>query len=124
MIAPKVTNWKDFGDRERHGKSWRGNNYWYEFTLQEAAKDLEPFDLPLAAIDMSFVPWGINNLHDIIYHVDRVQKVDSSYPVILDEFGTLIDGFHRVVAAVIKGETTIRAVKIDSMPPIDGSKEG
>lgn len=120
---PVVSTWKNQGTRTRHGKSWKGDDYWLEFTLQEASKDLPVFDLPIAGIDIGFCPWDLENMEDIVYHFDRISKVDLKYPVILDNYGTLIDGFHRVCRALSEGKRTVKAVRLEYMPPVDGSKE-
>ena len=51
---------------------------------------------------------------DAVFHEDRVRihKADLSYPVILHPNGWLMDGFHRVALAILKGETTVQAVRL------------
>ena len=102
------------------GKCWRGKEYWKESTLWEAAKDLTPFEIPIVALDTSFSPWELENINQIVYHFDRVSKVESRYPIILDEFGNVRDGFHRILKAITEGKSTIKAVRLNIMPPIDG----
>jgi len=120
---PLINTFKDIGSRERHGKCWRGDFYWREFTLQEASKDLEKFEMPIAGINIGFNPWDLNTFEEIVYHVERCYTVDSSYPVIFDSLGVLVDGYHRLAKAMIEGKTTILAVRLLIDPPFDGKKE-
>jgi len=122
---PSIQDWRDQKneERERLGRCYRGKVFWYEFTLQEAAKKLKTFDMPIAGIDMGFRPWDMENLDSIAYHIDRVNKVDLNYPIILDDLGNVRDGFHRIVKAMIENKKTIKAVRFKEMPPVDGNDE-
>lgn len=42
-----------------------------------------------------------------------VQETDLAYPIIISHEGRIMDGMHRVVRALIEGQTTIKAVKFD-----------
>ena len=37
--------------------------------------------------------------------------------------GTICDGWHRVVKTILKGETTIKAIRIEEMPDPSSIKE-
>ena len=41
-----------------------------------------------------------------------VLKADYSYPIIIDENGSLVDGAHRVIHSYLDGVETIKAVVI------------
>ena len=41
-----------------------------------------------------------------------VLKADYSFPIIIDEDGSLVDGAHRIVHAYLDGVDTIKAVTI------------
>ena len=119
---PELKNWRE--NWGSHQRAWNNDGeFWYGFTLWEAAKDLKPFDLPLAAIPFNYSPWDLDNIEQIAYHVEAVNKVDFKYPIILDSMGSVLDGHHRIVKALIKGMKTIKAVRILDMPPPDGHKE-
>jgi len=109
--------------RDRYGKCWYKKQYWREFALQEAAKDLEEFDLPLASIDLTYIPWEFDNFRDVIYHFNQVNNVNLKHPIILNDVGCIIDGFHRIVKAIIEGKETIKAVRFNEMPQPDGKEE-
>ena len=55
-------------------------------------------------------------------HVKRVLEADLSYPVLVFE-GHVIDGCHRVMKALLRGDAHITAKIIKNMPPPDLSIE-
>ena len=54
-----------------------------------------------------------------LYHAKRIEECDLKYPIILDPAGSIIDGWHRVVKAILKGKTEIKAFKLIVMPEPD-----
>lgn len=84
--------------------------------LIELSKTLPVFDMPLQGVDISRMPWNINNIKDFCHHHKRVTDTDMSYPVILDSTGYICDGWHRVAKAIINGQDTIKAVRLMVMP--------
>ena len=104
---------------------YRGSDYWEVYKLIEHVKeeDLPIFDIPLAGIDLNCTPFNVNNLDDMAWHMKRVQNSDLKYPIILDDLGQICDGNHRVVKALVNGDKTIKAVRIQSMPTPDGHDE-
>lgn len=123
MSLPIIDTHKDIGTRERHGKCWRGDFYWMEFTLQESAKNLPTFEMPIAGIPLDYSPWDLNDMEQIAYHVERCSKVDLSFPIIFDSLGVLRDGHHRLIKSILEGKTTILAVRLKEDPPFDGKKD-
>ena len=102
------------------------NNYidngkvWVVTNLIARAKDLEPFDLPLAAIYTSCNVWSpTGSAYGMAFHMRRALDVDTSYPIILCEEGFIMDGWHRVLRALIDGKATIKAVRFTKTPPHD-----
>jgi len=87
---------------------------WKDKTLiKEAEKNKENYKM----IDVdqylaSTVKWKVDTLFDMRNHVRRVQQCDLSIPIIIDETGRLIDGYHRVVKASVLGITQLAAVAI------------
>lgn len=97
-----------------------GDKVWRVASLIAHAKGLEPFDLPLAAIYSGSEVWTpVGSAYGIAHHVRRALDVDTSYPVILDEAGFIMDGWHRILRALIDGKATIKAVRFDKTPPHD-----
>lgn len=75
---------------------------------------VEPFNCPIAALDISGAPWDECNLLGLADHVRRVNEADLSIPIILDNQGRIADGRHRVIKAIMQGKTTIPAKRIMS----------
>lgn len=96
------------------GKVWAVTN------LIARAKNLEPFDLPLAAIYLGTEVWSATgSAYGMAFHMRRALDVDTSYPIILCEEGFIMDGWHRVLRALIDGKATIKAVRFMKTPPHD-----
>lgn len=98
---------------------------WIITNLIARAKDLIPFDLPLAAIYTGTEVWTpTGSAYGMAHHMRRALDVDTSYPVILDEQGFIMDGWHRVLRALIDGKATIKAVRFDKTPAHDYMQAG
>ena len=97
----------------------QNGNIWSVLKLIEASKKYEPFDLPMAGIDISKMPWKIESIDDFIYHMDRSFKADLEYPIILDDQGIIADGWHRIAKSIRCGNRFIKAIRLEKMPPID-----
>jgi hypothetical protein len=55
----------------------------------------------------------------VAQHVGLVLAVDPSFPIILSSTGRVMDGMHRVVRAMVRGNTTISAVQFMVDPEPD-----
>lgn len=100
----------------------RGDSRWMASTLYDKAKadKLKPFDYPLAAFNMLEVdPFNLSNLKFFIFQCKRVLNCDTSIPIILDDYGQVADGYHRICKAILEGKTTIKAYRLQEMPPVD-----
>lgn len=81
------------------------------------------FKLPLAAIDLLSSPWQeITNINDFLFEAKRMLNAANA-PILLDDFGAVCDGWHRICKAILDGKTEIDAIRIEQMPKPDGSKE-
>lgn len=95
-----------------------GKRYWAVTNLIELARDLPVFELPLCAVHVGTHVWTpIESAKQLAEHVRRVMDVDTTRPVILDDEGFIMDGWHRVVRAMIDGRSTIPAVRFEETPP-------
>ena len=93
---------------------------WEIDTILRATEGLPIYDLQLSAIDLNESPWnGSDNIYNYIWHIDRINKSDLSYPIIQAPWGYIIDGWHRVCKAILNGDTTIKAVRLIVMPEPD-----
>lgn len=100
-----------------------GEKVWIVANLIEHAKALEVFDLPLAAVYSGCAVWEpVSSAYGLAKQMRRVLDVDTSHPVILDQEGFIMDGWHRVARALIEGKSTIKAVRFIETPPHDYTK--
>ena len=96
---------------------------WYTQGLWKQAEQLVPFELEVASIkeldeNCWFGPDG-PTLREVLGHLERIQKADLNYPIILNDDGSLMDGGHRLCKAILEGRTEIKAVQFPSMPVPD-----
>ena len=97
----------------------RGKYKWkaadlYKYTEEQG---LKPFDLPLAGINLiSSDVFNLDSLDAFIFQCKRVMNCDTSIPIILDDYGQIADGYHRVCKAIIEGKTHIKAYRLKRMP--------
>lgn len=84
--------------------------------LIEVSKKLPVFEIPLQGLYLGGNPWGNFTIQNFVFHMSRVNDADLSYPVILDTEGYVCDGWHRVSKAILEGKTTIKAVRLETMP--------
>lgn len=100
------------------------NQVWLVPSLISQAKDLVPFDIPLAGIYIGYDVWDkTSSVAGMAFHMQRALMVDTQYPIILDQEGFIMDGWHRVLRAIIDGKGTIKAVRFDKTPPANYTKE-
>ena len=94
---------------------WRiGNKVWEVPRLIRLTKEqkLKPFKLYLNNIDLDVERWNnTNNIFGYATHMKRVLNTELKYPIILDYSGCIIDGWHRIVKALIEGKEYINAVR-------------
>jgi hypothetical protein len=55
----------------------------------------------------------------LVEHVKLMDAADLSFPIILSEDGTVMDGMHRVAKALRHGQAEIEAVQFTVDPPPD-----
>jgi len=90
---------------------------WSTNDLIKAVKEQKcvPFAVPLASISTAVMPWELASLADFLFHYKATDSTDLKYPIIYSPNGVLVDGYHRVVKAVLKGKTEIMAVRLHTM---------
>lgn len=98
---------------------------WEATTLVQAVKDQEcpVFDLPLFALDIGVKTWNVESVMDFAKHMRRVQRANLKYPIIVDDLGFICDGWHRVVKALLRGDTSVKAQRLITMPEPDQREE-
>lgn len=84
--------------------------------LIDETKHLPVFDLPLAAIDLSHKIWNGDDMLSLSRHVRRCMDADIDCPILLDWYGAIADGRHRVLKAIALGKRTIKARRMTWRP--------
>lgn len=100
-----------------------GKNIWDAGTLFAAAKDLEPYDLQLSALNLDIPFPDSSTLALFLFQAKRVLDADLEYPIIQAPDGWIMDGLHRVAKAILEGKTTIKAVRLPALPKPDRVEE-
>ncbi|MBO8460130.1 MAG: hypothetical protein IAA73_07355 [Bacteroidetes bacterium] len=92
----------------------RGDKIWKAQTLYDFAKAKEYplLDMPLWNVDLTDEPFECNQLHDFIFQCERVLNCSLGYPIILDDYGQIADGYHRLCKAILEGKETIKAIRL------------
>ena len=99
----------------------RGGKHWMATTLLRACHDqeLEPFEYPLACFDLSTKNFALDNMDDFIWQMRRTLDADYNHPIILDNFGQVADGNHRICHAILDGKKSVLAYRLQYMPAPD-----
>lgn len=98
-----------------------GDDRWLVTTIIDAAKDCEVYDLQLCALDLDVMPWGNQSILSYCNHIKRVESVDINHPIIQAPCGWIIDGWHRVVKAILNGDEIIKAKRLKHLPIPDAN---
>jgi hypothetical protein len=106
-------------------ESERGLLAWDVDRLIELAKGIEPSAVPLSEIKEIDEPYWYRDgrrspsCRDLVAHMQLVTATDLRYPIILSPDGRIMDGMHRVAKALLQGEPTIKATRLQMMPKPD-----
>lgn len=91
-------------------------NHWSVARLIDAAKDEKEFMLPLAGMDLSYEIWRGSDIMMLAFHCKKVFDADLDVPIIIAWNGSIADGRHRIIKALIEGKPTIKAVRMSWRP--------
>lgn len=81
--------------------------------LVEASKDFEVFDLDINSMYFDYQAPCSNDLLDFAFHYIKVDEADLKYPIILHPTNVILDGRHRLIKALLRGDEKIKAVRFD-----------
>lgn len=87
-------------------------NRWLVSDMIHAVKDEEPFELPLAHINLNAHKFNCEDLYEFAQHARHVNESNPDVPIIMDERGRPIDGRHRIVKALLEGRKFILCKRI------------
>lgn len=85
---------------------------WSVAMLIDDCKDLEPFDAPLASLDLSYTIWHGDDMFKLASHCKKVNDADLTKPIIISWNGLIADGRHRIIKSLMLGNRTIKAVRM------------
>jgi len=91
--------------------------------LIQLAKEanLQPFAIPLIHINVDISMNSARTMIDLVEHAYRIAHADLQYPIILSPLGTVLDGWHRIMRAILEEKETTLAVRFETMPPCDSA---
>jgi len=104
----------------------QGGEFWKATSLYAAAEEqgCKPYRLPLKFIDMSDERWKRSGrIVDVAHHYMRIRNADTSIPIIISPVGGILDGYHRIVRALVDGEKYVMALRLTDMPEPDEGAE-
>jgi hypothetical protein len=102
-----------------------GYDAWDVGHLIELSADLPVQQVPLASIrELDTVYWfgadgSPTTVRIMVRHMQRINEVDLSYPVILNAQGHIMDGMHRVARCLLEGRSSVTAVQFVEQPEPD-----
>ena len=98
-----------------------GVRAWDVDRLVALSRHLRPESVPLASIrELDEAYWGDPmTCRALAEHARLIHESDLSYPVILSSDGCIMDGMHRVLKALLLGQSHITAVRFVSDPAPD-----
>ena len=106
-------------------KTPTGVDAWNVARLITLSESLPQFEIdPSAVAELQENHWyfhdgSIPSPASILEHVRLIGECDTSFPIILDSNGRLMDGMHRVCKALLEGREKLRAVQFVNDPDPD-----
>lgn len=99
------------------GKRWNASTF-YKYIKE---LKLKPFRFPLACYDLTITQNWMDNLNSERFCIEckRVMTCDINIPIVLNNQGIIIDGYHRVFKSLILGKKYIMAYRLPKMPDED-----
>ena len=92
-----------------------GKYKWSVARLITLSKDIKVMTIPLDHLNV-YNSYENLTLREMVTHINAVMDADLSFPIIMDEDGIIMDGRHRIMAAMQRGEKSIKAVRFDVNP--------
>ena len=105
--------------------SERGLLAWDVDRLIALSQDLPRLQVPLTAIrelDEPFwfgAPGDVPTCRSVVAHARLIEAADLRYPIILSSDGRVMDGMHRVGKALLRGHSSVEAVRFNTDPAPD-----
>ncbi len=91
-----------------------GKDKYSQKRLVEISKKYKPFKLPLKHIDTWVSTWKLcDTVNDFAWHAKRALRANLKYPVLMDRYGSIMNGWHRIVKALILDKEYVWCVRIE-----------
>lgn len=115
----------EFFDQHTHSITKNGKRYvWKVKRLWRLAQDLPRFKYQVSSFDkfeddIWFGGYKTPSIKNVLNHMERINKADLDYPIILSEEGLVMDGVHRILRAHLEGLEWLQAVQFEQNPKPD-----
>lgn len=96
-----------------------GRDTWSVSRLIALSQELKPFKISMKHLNYSECVPKATTTTECVEHVRAINNADLSYPIILDSEGSIMDGRHRIIKALVTNEKSILAVRFDITPEPD-----
>jgi hypothetical protein len=114
----KIPKWHDYKEQTCSV----GRHVWSVARLVELSKDLPVMEIPLDHLDL-WHTYEKLSMREMVMHMNAVNAANLTTPIIMDEDGSIMDGRHRLMRAMLNGCDTILAVRFDENPTPCNVKE-
>lgn len=95
-------------------------NVWKTSTLIRESGPLRAHRFYLNQVSSKHpLAWHVNNVSNILAHLNRIHNADMSMPIILRADGCIMNGLHRVVRALYEGRNYVLAKQFIKNPKPD-----
>jgi hypothetical protein len=102
-----------------------GTDAWNVSRLIELSSNISPtMIVPMNIRELKLDHWYsherlVPTPKSIIKHIELINRCDLSFPIILDQYGNVMDGMHRVCKAILEKVPEIPAVQFEVDPEPD-----
>lgn len=99
-------------------------NIWKTSTLIKESKSLPIIKFKVNSISIDeILQWKLSNIRDYCIHYKRVTNANLKFPIILRDDGYIMDGWHRLIKAMVDGIEYLPARKFEVNPKPDFKNE-
>ena len=97
-----------------------GDDYYSARSLYDQAKKekARKYKLKIRDIDFSDMVWRTEQVRigDYAYHARRALNADLEIPIIVGPMGGIMDGYHRVLGALLDGREFVWVMRLKVLP--------
>ena len=98
------------------GKGWHVANL---FNYCNDPENADMFELDTHSLALHQTIWGELSMFELINHYRQAMDTDLTHPVIVSAEGWVLDGWHRIVKAILTDVRYLPAVRMKVNPPYD-----